>query len=267
MKKEKLRKIAKDVRKTILKISYDAQVGHVGSALSVVDILVALYFNILKTNPQHPTHPSRDRFILSKGHAAPALYAVLYKKGYLTKKTLQQYCRDGGLLEEHPTHNVSGIEVSTGSLGHGLSIGTGMALSAKIQDKSHRVFVLISDAELDEGETWSAVLSAAHYSLDNLFVLIDYNKVQALGKVAEILNVEPLAEKFQAFGWNVIEVDGHNISMIIGTVQKTTQYNRPTVIICHTIRGKGVSFMEHAIQWHYLSPSREHFDKALKELE
>ncbi len=266
IKYAQLEKLAGEIRKNILQISYDAKVGHVGSAFSIVEILVALYFGILKIDQRRPNSSSRDRFILSKGHAAPALYCVLEKRGLITKKILTSYCRDGGLLEEHPTHHINGIEVSTGSLGHGLSIGVGFSLAAKLKKANYGVFVLISDAELDEGETWAAALSAAHHKLDNLTILLDYNQVQALGRVHEVLNIEPLKEKWLAFGWRLVEVDGHNIRSIIMGSQRKTNSSQPSIIICHTIRGKGVSFMEHKIEWHYLSPTADHIKRALREL-
>lgn len=260
------RKIATEIRKDILKISYDAKVGHVGSAFSIVEILVALYYKVLAITPKNAKSPQRDRFILSKGHAAPALYAILYRQGFINKKTFTSYCQNGGLLEEHPTRDIKGIEAATGSLGHGLSLGIGMALSGKIQKKNYRVFVLLSDAECDEGETWEAILSAAHFKLNNLFVLLDYNKVQAFGKIKDVLNLEPLTAKWNASNWNVIEVDGHNTQEIINACNKKNLLPKPTIIICHTIRGKGVSFMEHTIDWHYLTPTDKHLKDALNEL-
>jgi len=267
MKSDKeLGKIATKVRKEILMMSYKAQVGHVGSSYSIVEILIELYFRILRVNHASPKMPSRDRFILSKGHAAPALYAVLKERGFLSQKHLNQYCRDGGLLEEHPSHTVNGIEVSTGSLGHGLSIGIGMALAAKIKKSTYKVFVLLSDAECDEGETWEAILSAAHHNLDNLIVYLDYNKVQALGKKIDILNIEPLTNKWEAFGWSVAEADGHDFASLHNAYLSILQTGNPKVVICHTVRGKGVSFMEHVTEWHYLNPTKQHVRKALREL-
>ncbi len=257
--------IAKKVRRNILSISYQAQVGHVGSALSVVEILVALYFAILRINPKKPKDEKRDRFILSKAHAAPALFAVLFQKGFISKKILFSYCQNGGQLEEHPAFGLPGIELSTGSLGHGLSVSAGMALAAKIKKKSWKVYDLISDAECDEGEIWEAALFASHHKLDNLTVLLDYNKVQAFGTVREVLNLEPLKDKWQSFGWKVLETDGHNINQIVKALKKGWK-NKPLIIICHTIRGKGVSFMEHKIEWHYLNPTREQYIEALKEI-
>jgi len=263
---KELGKIATKVRKEILMMSYKAQVGHVGSSFSIVEILIELYFRILRVNPIHPNMAYRDRFILSKGHAAPALYAVLKEKGFLSQRELNLYCCDGGVLEEHPNHRVKGIEISTGSLGHGLSIGIGMALAAKLKKSTFKVFVLLSDAECDEGQTWEAILSAAHFNLDNLIVYLDYNKVQALGKKKDVLNIEPLTNKWETFGWSVAEADGHDFKSLHNAYLSILQTGNPKVVICHTVRGKGVSFMEHVTQWHYLNPTKQHVKKALREL-
>lgn len=266
MKNKDFNKISHVVRKKILEISYRANVGHVGSAFSIVEMLVALFFAILRINPSKPNSSSRDRLILSKGHAAPALYCVLWQKGILSNRTLQTYCQSGSLLEEHPKHLVSGIEVSTGSLGHGLSIGAGMALALKLQKSKNKVFVLLSDAECDEGEVWQAALVSAHHRLNNLYVFLDYNKVQAMGTTYEVLNLEPLADKWRSFGWEVLEADGHKVDEIIKRFTTVKSQTKPKIIICHTIRGKGVTFMEHRIQWHYKNPNKEEYEKAIKEL-
>lgn len=261
-----LEKIAKEIRKEILFISYKAQVGHVGSAFSVVEILIALYFNVLKINPKKPKEVARDRFILSKAHAAPALFAVLAERGFISKKILYSYCQNGGPLEEHPHYGIPGIELTTGSLGHGLSVALGMAMAAKIKKQTFRIFNLMSDAECDEGETWEAALSASHHKLDNLVAILDYNKVQALGTVKEVLNLEPLKEKWRSFGWIVKEADGHNIGQLVKVFKFKNIKKRPLIIICHTIRGKGVSFMEQKLEWHYLNPTLKQLNEALKEL-
>ena len=263
---KKFIKIANNVRKEILMMAYKSEMGHVGSAFSIVEILVFLYFRILQINPRQPMFSGRDRFILSKGHAASALYAILKEKGFLSKKQLDQYCRDRGTLEVHPSHNINGVEISTGSLGHGLPIGIGMAMAAKLKKRAFKVFVLLSDAECDEGETWAAFLSASHHKLDNLTVFLDFNKVQALGRKKDILNIEPLRKKFEAFGWTVSEADGHDFTSLQNAYRSVYKSGGPKVIICHTVRGKGVSFMEHVIEWHYLHPTKEHVTKALREL-
>ncbi len=269
MSDKKINALSCAIRKDILNISHKANVGHVGSAFSVVEILIALYFNVLRIKPLLPNWKDRDRFILSKGHAANALYPVLAKKGYFPKKYLQTYCRNGGLLGEHPeTHYIKGIELATGSLGHGLSVGAGIALGAKKLKKTYRSFVLISDAECDEGETWEAALFAGHHKLDNLIAIIDYNKVQALGTTREVLDIEPLAAKWKSFRWHVREVDGHNIRELTQILRSAPLITgKPTLVIAHTVRGKGVTFMEHELAWHYLSPTIKHYEMAIKELQ
>ncbi|MBI2617086.1 transketolase [Candidatus Gottesmanbacteria bacterium] len=263
-----LENIAKTIRKIILTISYESKVGHIGSSFSIVEILVILYFSFLRINPRKPKWHDRDRFILSKGHAAPALYATLALRGFFPQRNLSKYCKDKGLLEEHPKHTVLGIEISTGSLGHGISIGAGMAISAKLRKKNFRVVVLMSDAECDEGETWESALFASHHHLQNLIVLLDYNKVQAFGSIEEVLQLEPLTSKWRAFGWNVLEVDGHSMPKLLSTIKKTAaSANKPSIIICHTVRGKGVTFMEHTIDWHYLNPKKEQYYAALEEID
>lgn len=265
-----LEKKAVEVKKLILKISHKAQVGHIGSALSIADILTVLYFEILKVNPKNPRWPLRDRFILSKGHAVAALYSTLFLKGFLSEKTLFSYCQNKGLLGEHPEHTVFGVELTTGSLGHGLSVGVGMALTAKIERTTYKTFVLLSDAECNEGEVWQAALTASHHKLNNLTAIIDYNKVQALGTTKEVLNLEPFSAKWKAFGWNVLEVDGHDIAQMLKTFAelkaKSSKLKAPTVIIAHTIRGKGVSFMENKIEWHYFTTTKEQYEQAIKEI-
>ena len=228
---KELIKIANKVRKEILMMAYKSEMGHVGSAFSVVEILIFLYFRIMQLQPLKPKFSGRDRFILSKGHAASALYAVLKEKGILSKSQLDQYCRDRGSLEVHPSHHVNGIEISTGSLGDGLTIGVGMAMAVKLKKRSEKVYVLLSDAECDEGETWAAILSAAHYKLDNLTVFLDYNKVQALGRKKDILDIEPLRKKFEAFGWTVSEADGHDFYSLQNAYHLTIKSRGPKILI------------------------------------
>lgn len=261
-------KIASDVRGEILKMHFNSQSSHIGSALSCVDILVGLYFSVLRINPKNPNDKNRDRFILSKGHAVSALYATLAQRGFFPKKILDQYCLDETKLPGHSTINcIPGVEVSTGSLGHGLSIGIGMAIAAKHDTCNYRVFVLLSDGECEEGAVWEASMFATHHKLDNLVAIVDYNKLQAFGYVKNILNLEPLKAKWEAFGWAVKEIDGHNFLQIISILKKVPFVkNKPSVIIAHTIKGKGISFMEDELKWHYKSPNKEEFEKALAEL-
>jgi len=261
-------KIAKEIRKKILKMIFTSQSSHIGSALSCVDILTTLYFKILKIDPQKPSAENRDRFILSKGHAASALYATLAQRGFFSEEVLNSYCLNGGKLPGHSTiHCVPGVEVSTGSLGHGLAIGAGMAIAGKHDNKNYRVFVLMSDGECDEGSVWETAMFASHHELDNLIGILDYNKLQAFGKTKDVLNLEPLRKKWVSFGWQVKEIDGHNFKQIEKVLSKAPfKKNKPSIIIAHTIKGKGISFMENKLEWHYKSPSKEEYLFALKEL-
>lgn len=242
--------------------------SHIGSALSCVDILTVLYFKTMSVSPARPLWESRDRFILSKGHAASALYAVLAVKGFFPKKWLDGYSLDNGKLPGHATRGgIPGIEFSAGSLGHGLSVGCGLALNAKRESRKYRTFVLLSDGECDEGSTWEAALFAGHHGLDNLAAVIDYNKLQAFGRISDVLGLEPLAEKWKSFGWETKEIDGHNHAEIERSLAGIPcRKGRPTVIIAHTVKGKGVSFMEDRLVWHYKSPSQKEMELALKEL-
>lgn len=256
---------SQEIKKLVLTISHNAKVGHIGSALSIADIIAVLYFDVLRVFPNNPKNPKRDRFILSKGHAAAALYSALYLKGFFSKKVLNSYCRNGGTLGEHPQHTVAGVELSTGSLGHGLPVGCGFALAAKLGRKHYQTFVLISDAECGEGEVWESALFAAQQKLDNLTVIIDYNKVQALGRTTEVLGLEPMSDKWRSFGWTVNEVDGHDIKRIKDQLAKRKK-DKPNVVIAHTIRGKGVSFMEHKLKWHYLTTTKDQHRLAMEEI-
>ena len=279
------------IRQLILEMAKLAGVGHIGSALSIADITAALYGDVLRI--VHPDNPNRDRFILSKGHAAMALYAALYLKKWLTKETLNTYCQDpvvsgqcpvtskdsgfsghrsqatgNCLLGVHPEHVTPGVDFSTGSLGHGLAIGTGAALAARIEGCSRRVFVLISDAECNEGSIWESVMLAAHHRLANLIAIIDLNSQQAFGYTDEVLNLSPMREKWEAFGWNVHEVDGHNVAEMTETIQKLdTISDSPHVLIARTTFGKGVSYMENRIKWHYMPMSDAEYQQAVEEVE
>jgi transketolase len=261
-------KIASEIRKKILKMIFTSKSAHIGSALSCVDILVVLYFKIMKIDPQKPLSPSRDRFILSKGHGAAALYATLAQRGFFSDKILDTYCRDGGKLPGHNTAGyVPGVETTTGSLGHGLAIGAGMAQAAKMDNKKYRIFVLMSDGEQDEGAVWEAALFASHHKLDNLVGIIDYNKIQSFGETNRVLNLEPLKEKWSSFGWGVKEIAGHNFNQIEQALKRIPfSKNKPSLIIAYTIKGKGVSFMENKLEWHYYPPSESQYQQALKEL-
>lgn len=268
MQLKKYKKIVTLVRKKVVKMHAASGSSHIGSCLSVVDILAALYFHILKINPKNHKDKKRDRLILSKGHAASALYAILSLRGFFPDKILDTYCIDGGKLPGHATINcVPAIEASTGSLGHGLSMGIGMALAAKYDHSHYRIFVILSDGECQEGSVWEAAMFATQHKLDNLIAIIDYNKLQAFGRTKEIVNLEPLSDKWSSFGWVPKEIDGHNLSKIIEAIEKVPFCkDKPSVIIAHTIKGKGVSFMEDKLAWHYKSPSQKELKIALKEL-
>jgi len=261
--------LAKKVRIHALKMANSGGGSHIGSALSIADILAVLYTEILHLDPKDPTLEQRDRFVLSKGHAGAALYATLAETGFFPVSKLATHYQDGSDLCGHVSHKgIPGVEVSTGSLGHGLNLATGMALAAKIDQRKHRIFTLLSDGECDEGSTWEAVLFAAHHHLDNLIAIIDYNKIQSLDTVADTLELEPLADKWRSFGWQVQEVDGHNHQQLqSGLSALPLESDCPSVIICHTVKGKGVSFMENTVLWHYRVPRGEEFAAALQELE
>jgi transketolase len=246
-----------------------ANASHIGTCLSIADILAVLYASVLRVDPQRPDWPERDRFILSKGHGAAIFYAALAERGFFPVAWLEdEYCRDGGRLCGHATSTgVPGVEVSTGSLGHGLSIGCGMALAAKRGGAAARVFVVLSDGELDEGSTWEAVLFAAHHRLDNLIAVVDYNKIQSFGRVAEVLDLDPLADKWRAFRWGVREIDGHDQAALAAALAAVPlETGRPSVLVAHTVKGKGVSFMENDLAWHYKSPDAEQLARALAEI-
>ncbi|MEI6043099.1 MAG: transketolase [Chloroflexota bacterium] len=253
------------IRRIILNQSKRANVGHIGSALSIADIIATLYGEVLQI--PHPGDPERERFILSKGHASLAVYAAFYLKGWLTKEELNTYCSDGSLLGVHPEHCLAGIDFSTGSLGQGLSMATGAALAARFQGSPRRTFALLSDAECNEGSSWEAIMFAAHHRLSKLIAIIDLNGQQALGYTEEILSLSPMAERWRAFGWRVYEVDGHNVAEMKATIAHLdTTSGPPHVLIAHTVFGKGVSYMERQIKWHYWPMSDAEYQQALDEV-
>lgn len=256
------------LKKQALKMAYQAGGGHLGATFSVAEIISVLYKNILNLKAGNPNFKDRDRLILSKGHGCLAVYIHLANLGFFPKQELELYCQPGGILPGHTTLTVPGVEASTGSIGHGLPIGVGMALAAKMDHKKWRVYVVLSDGDCEEGSTWEAILSAGHHGLDNLIAVVDFNNLNSFEKVTEMFhNFEPLAKKFKDFGWEAVEVDGHNVKQIYASLSKTPFVKRkPSVIIAHTIKGKGVSFMESSGTWHYKVPSREEYEKALEEL-
>ena len=256
---------AAHVRRIVLEQSKRAHVGHIGSSLSVADIIAALYGGILRI--ETPTDADRDRFILSKGHAALALYAALYLRGWISESDLNTFHQDNSLLGVHPEHILPGIDFSTGSLGHGLSFGTGAALASKLQRSKRRVFVLVSDAECNEGSLWEAVMFAAHHQLANVIAVIDLNGQQALGHTRDVLSLSPLGARWEAFGWDVHEVDGHDIAAMTEVVDKLdTENGQPHVLVAHTTFGKGVSYMHNQIKWHYMPMSDAEYVQALREI-
>jgi len=258
--------LAQGIRQNALKMVHKARASHIGSALSIVDILAVLYGAVMRFDPTEPADSKRDRFILSKGHACVAVYATLAEVGFITKAQLETYGEDFSWLMNHISHKVDGVELSTGALGHGLPLGVGKALAAKTRGEAWRTFVLLSDGEMDEGSNWEALMFAAHHKLSNLIAIIDYNKLQSLGAVADTLGLEPLADKLRAFGCYVHEVDGHDHDVITAALSNVTLC-KPTVISAHTTKGKIVSYMENCVEWHYKNPSDEQLAMALAELE
>ena len=254
------------IRRLILEYSKRAKVGHIGSALSVADIIALLYGEVLRIST--PEDPDRDRFILSNGHAALSVYAALFLKGWLRKAQLDSFCADGSALGVHPDHELRGVDFATGSLGQGLPMGAGAALAARLQSSSRRAFVLVSDAECNEGSLWEAVMFAAHHQLANLIAFVDLNGQQALGYTREILSLEPMAARWQAFGWDVHEVNGHDVVAMQKIVaQLDTASGPPHVLIARTVFGRGVSYMEGQIKWHYLPMSDDQYTQARHEVE
>jgi transketolase len=260
---------ANRIRRRVLEMICRAKSSHIGSVFSVVDVLAVLYDQILHVDPVRPDWRERDRFILSKGHACAGLYAALAERGFFPESWLEEFFADGGRLAGHATHwGVPGVEVSSGSLGHGLSLGCGMAVAGKHDGLGYRVFVLLSDGECDEGSTWEAALFAPHHGLDNLVAIVDYNKIQSFGRVADVLNLDPFAAKWESFGWSVCEIDGHDHAQIANSLSRIPHSNgRPTCIVAHTVKGKGVSFMEDKVLWHYRCPDSEERRLAFAELE
>ena len=254
------------IRRIILEQSKRAGVGHIGSALSIADIIAALYGGVLRIGGVG--EPERDRFVLSKGHAVLALYAALFLRGWLSEDALNGYCADGSLLGVHPEHALPGIDFSTGSLGQGLPMGAGSALAARLQRSARRVFVLVSDAECNEGALWEAVMFAAHHRLANLTAIVDLNGQQALGYTDQVLSLTPLAARWRAFGWDVHEVDGHDVAGLTRTIGSLdTRSGPPHVLVARTVFGKGVSYMERQLKWHYWPMSDEEYRQALAEIE
>ncbi|MEG6615140.1 transketolase [Peptococcaceae bacterium 1198_IL3148] len=265
---QQLQSIAKVIRRDIVTMLGEAGSGHPGGSLSATDIVTALYFAVMRINPDEPKWADRDRFVLSKGHAAPVLYAALAERGYFEPAHLKTLRKLGSKLQGHPDMNkVPGVDMSTGSLGQGLSAANGMALAGKLDQKDYRVYVLLGDGEAQEGQVWEAAMLAGHYKLDNLTAFLDHNKMQIDGPIEDVMSPEPLADKWRSFGWHVIEIDGHNMEQILNAVAEAQQTKgKPTMILAQTVKGKGVSFMENQVGWHGKAPSAEQVEQALQEL-
>lgn len=258
---------ARNVRINILKMTNKGQSSHIGSCFSACDIIAVLYSKVMHVDPANPSAPERDRFILSKGHAGAVVYASLAECGFFDPAMLMQHYQDGSIMSGHVSHKgIPGVELSTGSLGHGLSVGAGMALRAKLDDLPYRVFVVLGDGECDEGSVWEAALFAPHHHLDNLVAIVDYNKLQGLDTTCETLNLEPLAAKWRSFGWDVAEIDGHDHQSIEEALRTRSDQGMPRCLIAHTVKGKGVSFMENEVVWHYRWPRDNEVALAIAEL-
>lgn len=264
---KKLNKTSVIIRKHIIEMLYNAKSGHPGGSLSAADAIVALYFHHMNHNPKKPQDPNRDRFILSKGHAAPTLYAVLAECGYFNVAELKRLREINSILQGHPVcFHIPGVEASTGSLGHGLSFANGVALAGKVDKKTYNVYVMVGDGETNEGQIWEAAAVASHYKLDNLTALLDRNFLQIDGNTEDVLRLESVYDRWSSFGWHVIEIDGHNISQIIDALQLSNENkNKPTMIILNTVKGKGVSFMENNVDFHGVPPNEMEYKLAMRE--
>ena len=265
---DELKSISKESRKDIVKMLTESASGHPGGSLSATDIMTVLFFIVLNLDPNNEKDPNRDRFVLSKGHAAPVLYSALARRGYFPVEELSTLRKFKSRLQGHPSiQYLPGIDMSTGSLGQGVSAAVGMALAGKIDKKDYRVYTLLGDGELEEGQVWEAAMCAAHYKLNNLTAFIDFNGLQIDGDITKVMNPCPIDKKFEAFGWNVLVIDGHNYEEIIDAIEKAKECkDKPTAVVCNTVKGKGVSFMENQAAWHGTAPSKEQCETALKEL-
>ena len=265
---DELKSISKEIRKDIVKMLTESASGHPGGSLSATDIMTVLFFKEMNLDPNNEKDPNRDRFVLSKGHAAPVLYSTLARRGYFPVEELSTLRKFKSRLQGHPSiQYLPGIDMSTGSLGQGISAAVGMALAGKIDKKDYRVYTLLGDGELEEGQVWEAAMCAAHYKLNNLTAFIDFNGLQIDGDITKVMNPCPIDKKFEAFGWNVLVIDGHNYEEIIDAIEKAKECkDKPTAVVCNTVKGKGVSFMENQAAWHGTAPSKEQCETALKEL-
>ena len=266
-KEEQLQKLANKLRRRVIELLWQSQAGHPGGSLSAADIMATLFFEVMRVDPTNPKWEDRDRFILSKGHAAPIYYVTLMERGFFPEEILRTYdCLDS-CLQGHPDVSTPGVDIPSGSLGQGLSVGIGLALGAKMKRKGLRIFVLMGDGELQEGQVWEAAMAAPQFKLDNITAFVDYNRIQLMGGVGEIMELEPLVDKWRAFNWNVLEIDGHDIGQIANACDQAAEAKgKPTIIVAHTVKGKGVSFMENRHEWHSATVTAEVREKALAEL-
>ncbi|MCK0473372.1 transketolase [Halalkalibacter sp. APA_J-10(15)] len=263
----RLNRKAVEIRKSLLEMIYEAGTGHTGSSLSNTDILVALYYGVMKIDPNNPNWEERDRYIQSKGHAVESYWAVLADKGFFPKEELKTFSKYNSRLIGHPNNKVPGVEMNTGALGHGLSVSVGMALSAKMDKKTIRVFTLMGDGELAEGSVWEAAMSAAQYKLDNLIGIIDRNRLQISGTTDDVMSNEPLDKKWESFGWHVIQVDGNDVGELVRVFNEALQITgKPTIILANTVKGKGISIAENVESWHHHVPTKEEYKIAMQEL-
>ncbi len=267
-KLEEFQKKSKRVRRNIVEMVYSAKSGHPGGSLSIADILVALYFSELKINVNNPKDENRDRVVLSKGHCSPALYSVLSEKGFIPQEDLKTFRKIDSCLQGHPDmKKIPGVDMTSGSLGQGLSVSNGMAIAGKLDNKDYRVYCIMGDGEIEEGQVWEAAMTSSHYKLDNLCVIVDNNNLQIDGKIEDVMNPHPIDKKFESFGFNVINIDGHNFEEILDAFEMAKKVKgKPTAIIAKTIKGKGVSYMENNVGWHGKAPNEEEYNEALKEL-
>ena len=268
MDKLHLQKITLEIRKGALTAVYTAASGHPGGSLGIAELLAYLYFEEMHVDPKNPKDPDRDRFVLSKGHTSPALYAALAEKGFFPKEDLKTFRQKDSYLQGHPDmKHIPGVDMSTGSLGQGISAACGMALSGKISEKKYRVWTILGDGECEEGQVWEAAMFAAHYGLNNLCAFVDFNGLQIDGPVTEVMNPTPLDTKFAAFGWNTLVIDGHDFDQIASAVEAAKRSAKPTAVICKTTKGKGVSYMENVCAWHGSAPKTEQYEQGMRELE
>ena len=261
--------IACKIRHHVINAVHSAKAGHPGGSLSMADIITEIYFEQMNVDPKNPKWEKRDRFVLSKGHCSPALYGALAEKGFFPVEDITTFRHTGSYLQGHPSlKDTPGVDMSTGSLGQGISTAVGMALAGKIDKKDYRVYSILGDGEIEEGQVWEAAMAGAHYKLDNLTAFVDYNGLQIDGNITDVMNPEPIADKFAAFGWNVISVDGHDHEQIKNAIETAkTVKGKPTMVVCHCVKGKGVSFMENNYAWHGTAPNQEQRDQAISELD